>query len=267
MFDLSFSVLMPPMCLLLAIPLGAVIALRWRKTGVVIVLLSSLLLFAFCTPFLSAWLLHLVEDELPPASIDALGGAQAIVILEGDMRHGRGQEADDVGPLTLERLRLAAQLYRQHPLPVLMSGGPFSQRKQPGAAIMARVFGRDYGITTEWLEEKSANTFQNGAYSAAILKAHQITKVIIVTQSWHMPRAVWSFGHAGIEAIPAPADRVSLERFRWADLMPDYTAFSRSFFALHEALGLAYYRYRYGAIAAGPEGHSEPGKVSAQRGL
>ena len=32
----------------------------------------------------------------------------------------------------------------------------------------------------------------------------------------------------------------------WADLFPDYKSYARSFYALHEMLGLAYYRYHYG---------------------
>jgi uncharacterized SAM-binding protein YcdF (DUF218 family) len=254
MFEISYSVLMPPMSLLVAIPLGAVIALRWRKSGVAVVLISSLLLLGFCTPFLSERLLDRVEEEIPGQSSDGFGSAQAIVVLEGDMRYGSaGPQSDDVGSLTLQRLRRAAELYRAHPLPVLMSGGPFARRKQSGAAIMARVFQSDYGITATWLEEKSANTFENAAYSAAILKAHQITKVIIVTQSWHMPRAVWSFEHAGIVPIPGATARIALKSFKWTDIMPDYASFSRSFFALHESIGLVYYRYRY-SVPSGAAG-------------
>lgn len=249
-FDISYSALMPPMCFLIATPIGAVIAFRWRRTGLAIVLLSSLLLFACCTQVVADRLLAAVESEVPPPPAAALADAQAIVVLSGDVYHGKpGGVPDDVGLLTLDRLRQAAALYRAHPLPILVTGAVEGNNAESSAALMARTLKQDYGITATWLEDRATTTFENGAYSAAILKANNISRVIVVTEAWHMPRALWSFAHAGVTATPAPVERTYADSgIDWSDLEPDYASFARSFYALHEILGLAYYRWRYGAI-------------------
>jgi uncharacterized SAM-binding protein YcdF (DUF218 family) len=241
---------MPPMCLLIATPIGALIAFRWRRTGLTIALISSILLYACCTRFVSERLLYLVESQVPASSAADLSDAQAIAVLSGDVYHGKpGDVPDDVGLLTLERLRLAASLYHAHPLPVLVTGGIEGNDAESSAALMADTLQQDYGIKTTWLEERADNTYQNGAFSAAIFKTNNISRVIVVTEAWHLPRALWSFAHAGITAIPAPAERTYITRgFDWNELEADYGSFAKSFYALHELLGLAYYRLRYGPV-------------------
>lgn len=253
MYQLSYSALMPPMCFLIATPVGIVIGYWWRRTGFAVALLSSLLLFACCTPFVAERLLVAVERVAPPPTSAQLATAQAIAVLSGDVYRGKpGGVPDDIGLLTLDRLRIAAGLYRTRPLPVLVTGSVDGNDAESTAALMARAFEQDYGIKPDWLEERATNTFENGAYSAAIFKANNIVRVIVVTEAWHMPRALWSFAHAGITAIPTPVERVYLtEGITWSDLEPDYSSFANSFYALHELLGLAGYRLRYGPITPG----------------
>lgn len=250
MYELSYSALMPPMCFLIATPVGAVIAFWWRRTGLAIALLSSLALFACCTPFVADRLLVAAEGGAAPPTAAALGNAQAIAVLSGDVYHGKpGGVPDDVGLLTLDRLREAAALFRTYSLPILVTGSVEGNDAESSAALMARTLLQDYGIKATWIEEQANNTFENGAYSAAIFKANNISRVIVVTEAWHMPRALWSFAHAGITAIPAPAERTYLTPgFDWSDFEPDYSSFAQSFYAIHEILGLAGYRLRYGPI-------------------
>ena len=246
MNELSFSPLMPPMCLLIVIPVGALIAFRWRRAGLAIVLISSLLLYALCTPFTSTRLLVEAESQAVPA-VGTLSDAQAIVVLSGDVYHGAlGGVPDDVGLLTLDRLRLAASLYRVHNLPILVTGGREPNTAESLGQLMAEVLEHDYGIRPTWIEDRAENTFQNAIFSAAILRANKISRVIVVSQAWHLPRALWAFAKAGITAAPAPAERTYIDkRLEWSDFLPDYGSFARSFYALHELLGLAYYWFHY----------------------
>jgi uncharacterized SAM-binding protein YcdF (DUF218 family) len=243
--ELSFSALMPPMCFLIAIPVGAFVAFWWRRVGLTIVLVSSLLLYALCTSFVSTRLLVAAESQVP-ATVTPAADAQAIVVLGGDVSHGPFGIADGVGTLTLERLHLAASVYRDHRLPILVSGGSETDKGGSLASFMAEVLEHDYGIKPTWIEDKSKNTFQNATYSAAILHANNISRAIIVSQAWHIPRALWAFSQAGIMGIPAPAHPTYLGRGSdLNDFLPDYGSFAKSFYALHELLGLAYYRFHY----------------------
>ena len=57
-----------------------------------------------------------------------------------------------------------------------------------------------------WLEEQSLNTYENAIYSKEILDDRGITRIVLVTSAWHMPRSVALFEKQGFEVIPAPAD-------------------------------------------------------------
>ena len=71
--------------------------------------------------------------------------------------------------------------------------------------------------------------------------------MLLVTQPWHMPRALWAFARANIDAIPAPTARTYIKTpIDAAMLLPQSTALADSFYALHEILGLIYYRLQFG---------------------
>ncbi len=252
MSELSYSALMPPMVLVAAIPLGAVLALRWRRLGLAIVLPASILLYALCTPLLSMRLLVALESSVAPASPAALARAQAIAVLGGDVYHGAPPSVpDDVGLLTLDRLRLGAALYRRRKLPIVVSGGAQGGSALSLGALMAQALERDFGVPTSWIDGRAENTFENAARIAEILKAHDIHTVLVVTEAWHMPRAIWSFEQTELDPVPAPAERSYLgSGLDWSALLPDYASYERSFDALHEMLGMVYYRWHYGAAKA-----------------
>jgi uncharacterized SAM-binding protein YcdF (DUF218 family) len=73
-----------------------------------------------------------------------------------------------------------------------------------------------------------------------------ITKIILVTSAFHMPRAVGAFRKAGFEVIPAPAEFhtgwAPPRAFeRW---VPSVNSIRESDRALHEMVGLWVYRFR-----------------------
>src|SRR5690349_21095058 len=118
----SFGFLAPPTIFISLCLAGALVALVWRRTGVALVLASSLCLYAAATPALSSYLLQRVEARLPRNA--DLGAAQAIIVLGGDVRRGDGADLPDrLGPLSLERVAFGAQAYRRLHLPVVVSGG------------------------------------------------------------------------------------------------------------------------------------------------
>jgi uncharacterized SAM-binding protein YcdF (DUF218 family) len=170
------------------------------------------------------------------------------VVLSGDIHHGNGGAVPDtVGRLTLERLDRAAELYRHRSLPVLVSGGPIGDSRESVAALMARTLTDDFGVPVAWREEQSHTTYENAEDSAKILRAQHIHTILLVTQPWHMPRALWCFAHFGVDAVPAPTARTYIKTPIDASmLLPQSTALTDSFYALHEILGLIYYRLRFG---------------------
>ncbi len=174
---------------------------------------------------------------------------RAIVILSAD-----GIRIDDIadqgaadlepGPLTLDRIRAGAALARSTGLPILVSGGSAGEAHTPLGAMMADSLRDDFRIPARWEENRSVDTWQNAAFSAEILRGEAIERVYLVTHAWHLPRAMIAFRRAGLDPVPAPVRPPHLWPVTWHELLPRSSSWYNSYIALHEWVGLLYYRYR-----------------------
>ena len=61
-----------------------------------------------------------------------------------------------------------------------------------------------------------------------------------------MARALWSFRAVGYPVIPAPVAGEANCPLSVAAFLPQVPALLESYYALHELIGLAWYRVRYG---------------------
>ena len=227
---------------------GVLVGLRLRWAGAAIAIPSAIFLYACATPLVSSWLLAVSATALVPTATATLN-AQAIVLLAADAQRGQPPgEADWPGPLTLERIVKTAVLHRSTGLPILVTGGPIPQSSGTYADMVSTTLKETFGIETRWREGRSKNTLENAEFSASILKREGIATVLLVAQDWDMPRAVWAFERAGMTAIPSAAGRASLgpHDLEASDFFPSPRGFQDSFYALHEIMGLRYYRWRFG---------------------
>lgn len=64
----------------------------------------------------------------------------------------------------------------------------------------------------------------------------------LVTSAGHMPRAMGVFRRQGIECMPAPIEYYSIYRLDFFDFLPSPRNLALSDLAIHEYLGLAWYR-------------------------
>jgi len=241
---ISYGFLAPPAVFILLTLAGALVALRWRRLGIAVVILSSVALYVFAMPLVASWLLSEVESGISDTTnFDA---AQAIVVLGGGVRVGDDAgRPDTLKPISLERLFYAADAYRRLRLPVAVSGGRSYPAKTAEALLMRDVLERDFGVPVMWSDDQSRNTNENALYTARLLLPAGIRTVVLVTHAWHMPRALWAFERAGLKPVPWPAPRDYRGLRRIDDVLPSITALHDSFYALHELIGGAYYRLRY----------------------
>ena len=233
------ALLLPPFGLALLGLFGLWLSRRNRRLGLACAALALFLLGLLSVPLVADALLQSLE-RYPPLSPAQAGRAQAIVILGGGTYPAAPEYGgvDTVNRPTLERLRYGAWLQRRSGLPVLVSGGaPFGGR--PEAEAMAETFGEDFRGRVRWVEARSADTAENAAFSAAILKQAGVTRIALVSQGWHLARAVALFERQGLAVLPAPVGYATEEPAAAARLLPRIGAFERSCIALHEWLGLA----------------------------
>ncbi len=168
-----------------------------RRLRAAIVALSS------ATAVLLAGLILFIAAS---GSRDHSGRADAILVL------GREFFPDgSVRPEMVARVERAAELYRAGLAPHLVLTGSTGGSNQPGrteAGIMRELL-IERGVPNEAItvETHARSTEENFACSMPLLGERRARKVMVVTDPWHMPRAVYQGSrYAGdVELIAAPA--------------------------------------------------------------
>src|SRR5258707_817729 len=83
-------------------------------------------------------------------------------------------------------------------------------------------------LLVTWVEDRAANTAENATYSAAILKNAGVSSVVLVTDAYHMPRALALFRATGLATIPAPTEFPNLHGSSPTAFIPRMSALEES---------------------------------------
>ena len=240
------ALLLPPLMPLLVIAVG--LLLPWKaRLGRSIAWAGLLIGLLLSTPVSVGWLMAPLEN-VPVLRAEDLARGQAIVILAAGRRHYLPEYGQPTpNRLSLERLRYGARVARKSGLPVLISGGGFPE-PWPEARLMAEALSVDFGVGTRWIEALSMDTEENGRFSAAMLRAEGIRRIVLVTHAAHMRRAAREFETQGMEVIPAPTGFFTDQAVGddAGDFLPGATAARAAWYALYEWLGLLAQTWRLG---------------------
>ena len=242
------SLLLPPGGVLLLLVAGLLlIRFKWRS-GYALLVTGVVMFYALSAPFVSSALLGLLESSALPPSGDLHAKAHAAVVILGGGRYQNAPEygGDTVSSLSLERVRYGAHLARRTKLPVLIAGGTVWKQRASEASLMKQVLEEDFNIPVRWVEGQSRTTWENARYAKDILAKEGITQIYLVTHAWHMPRSEFAFRHFGFEVIAAPTSfnntsELDPDASTW---LPEARALRGSYFALHEIVGLLWYRVK-----------------------
>lgn len=229
--------LVPPVNLALLALIATL--LRWR--GLAIAALVLLVLLAL--PAVSGSMLARLETDLPAPAAGAPAPG-AIIILGGDVVDIDGKARADVGPLTLERIRAGAALSRSTHLPILVTGGVVNRGTPPVAELMARSLTDDFGVPARWIEPEARDTWENARFSVALLRHDGIAAAYVVTNAWHMRRALMAFEPTGMPVVAAPLPPYRAPGLAPSGLVPRVSSWLRSYYALHEWIGGVWYGWR-----------------------
>jgi len=226
------SLLLPPASPLLLALLGGLLLARGKRLGAVFVSVALVLLWLCSTPIIADGMERLAE-RCPPLDLAKAIHAQAVVIIGGGEQRAFAPEYQGPAAMTglLERLSYGAFVARRTGLPILVSGAPVE------AHVMQVSLERDFSIATRWVENQSADTFENARLSARILKPIGITHIILITSASHMWRAMHEFQDAGFVVVPAPDVELAVRHDGIFRFVPSPTAMYRANLALYELIG------------------------------
>ena len=99
------------------------------------------------------------------------------------------------------RVRLGVGLYREGAAPlIVMSGGGTGP---VGEAAVMRDLAQEAGVPESalLLEPESRNTFENAANTARLLHEAGKSRVVLVSDRTHLPRAARLFRRAGLDVV------------------------------------------------------------------
>ena len=145
---------------------------------------------------------------------------------------------------TLIRLKYAAYLAKQHPNYLIVTSGGYSGKYRE-ADIMRQTLIKSFGVTNKIIvENKSRNTDENAKFVADLLLSQNIHNVILITQAYHMSRALMLFKKYGLNPVPASTDYyTSLNAtIPILSIIPNAEAMAQTTIILHEILGYFFYK-------------------------
>ena len=178
-------------------------------------LLALSWLWVGSSPFCSESLQAHALDGYATASREPVPGAEAIVVLGGPKMRLPAATAREVGiEEGSDRVWHALRLYQAGKAPlIVVSGGGQKDRYGRTEAQAVGVVLLDLGLPPSalLLETRSRDTRENAEYSARLLEARGIQRILLVTSAMHMQRALHEFKAQGLQVTAAPTDFEPIE--------------------------------------------------------
>ncbi len=146
-----------------------------------------------------------------------------------------------------ERILTGMQLVQQGiARNLIIAGGSGDLLGQnPSEARLLKRFALNFGIPEEqiMIDPNSRNTHENAVNVSALMKKHDISRIILVTSAMHLPRAMGCFKKLGIEPLPYGVDYhfFSSPDYDLSVILPKWWAFRNSARVLHEYAGIVMY--------------------------
>ncbi len=230
--------------------------LGWVSRARFFLVLALLVLFLASSPKIAGSLASSLENQYPPVTMDQIPQSSVLVMLGGVLAAPQAPrlEIELVG--SSDRLLHTSRIFKRGKVNrVYLSGGNVFDGFLPlSESEYARVLLMEWGVPENRIEigKQSRTTYQNALETRDYLtRKGWINKpVILVTSALHMPRAVETFRTVGIRVFPATTDILVTRNsapqvFAW---LPSAGALGLTTVAIHEIIGLWYYRFRGWAL-------------------
>ena len=234
---------------LIVSPLGLVVALVLLSIVLrrrLPVFLGLLVLLACALPFTGDRLWAALESDYPYRSMEAVEDADAVVVLSGMLG---GIETDE-GVVSqwsdADRFMAGIDLLQAGKAPLIIftrGQWPWLNLPPEGEILAKRALMMGVNSSQVLLTGVVTKTADEAAEVRALMDLTGLETVILVTSSFHMPRAKMLFDREGIETIPYPTDfRSSGGQHDWMSLLPSAGGLYLTSEAIRELIGRAYYR-------------------------
>lgn len=187
-----------------------------------------------------------LESDYPYRSIESVEDADAVVVLSGMLG---GIETDE-GVVSqwrdADRFMAGIDLLQtgKAPLIVFTRGQwPWLNLPPEGEVLAKRALMMGVNSSQILLTGVVTNTADEADEVRSLMDLAGLETVILVTSSFHMPRARMLFDRAGVASVPYPTDfRSGGGRSDWMSYIPSAGGLKKTSDAVREFIGRAYYR-------------------------
>ena len=234
---------------LIVSPLGLVvffllISILVRRRGPAVVGLLVLLVSAL--PLTADRLWEALEADYPYRPIESVENANAVVVLSGMLG---GIETDE-GVVTqwgdADRFMAGVDLVKAGKAPLIIftrGQWPWLNLPPEGEVLAKRALMMGVSSSQILLTGVVTNTADEADEVRSLMDLAGLETVILVTSSFHMPRAKMLFDRAGVASVPYPTDfKSSGGRSDWMSYIPSADGLNDTSKAVREMIGRLYYR-------------------------
>ena len=237
---------------LIVSPLGLLIALMllalvFRRQWPVYVALMVLLVCSFPLTARSIWVgLESEYQYQPPTRVPQ---ADAVLVLSGMLG---GFETED-GYVTEwgdpDRFFVGLQLVKLGKADrLIFTRGQMPWSDSPPEGELLKQKALEMGISPQQILLTSivSNTAEEASAVKGLMAEYGLNKIILVTSSFHLPRAKLLFDRAEVETYPYPTDFKAASRdITWLHFIPSADAFRDTSSGIREYIGRLYYWLKY----------------------
>lgn len=242
--------ILPPGINLLLGLIGFLILRYSQCVGRTLIAIAFVSLWLLSTPLFSQLLVDSLQDQYPLLQTSKLikqNGSSIIIVLGGGQEFTPEYENGNIiAKETFNRLHYATYLYKKTHLPIIVSGGRLDKYAYAEADLMLQELKDYFSIPVIAKEDKSITTKDEAEFMVPILQKHKIERAYLVTNAWHIPRAMYlfnvSFKNTHIKIIAAPMGYIKLRRNQGVlNALPSIDGLKTSTIAIHEYIGIASY--------------------------
>jgi len=155
------------------------------------------------------WLVMLGVEIVQYSTQSSTNQADAAVVL------GAAVFRERPSPVFRERINHAIRLYQEGQIKAIIFTGGVGSNDQISEGEAGRQYALSAGIPNEAIlfESTSENTFQNLEYAQQIISSQGFNQVLIVSDPYHMRRAMAYAEDIGINAEPSPTTTSRYQSF------------------------------------------------------
>ena len=237
---------------LIVSPLGLLISLMLlaillRRQWPVYWTLLILLVCSFPLTARSIWVGLESEYQYQPPT--TLPQADAVLVLSGMLGGFETQDGYVTEWGDPDRFLVGLQLVKLGKADrLIFTRGQMPWSDSPPEGEMLKQKALEMGISSDQilLTSIASNTAEESLAVKELMAEHGLTKIILVTSSFHLPRAKLLFDKAGVDTYPYPTDFKAASRdVTWLHFIPSADAFSDTSNGIREYIGRFYYWLKF----------------------